>query len=606
MATYVNENSRFYKINEEGERIPLANFIARIVKETRLIDGVTTETTLTITGTLANGTANEKAIHLPPVDVPAGSFAGMQWVMSAWGVQALIYPGSAIKEDLRTAIQLASKPTVHTIYKSIGWVEINGKRAYLHQGGAITANGNDNKVSVRLPIELSRYDLTTDQDHKSAFLASLLLTTLGPKDIVWPLWTSTYAPIYGPIDFAIHLTGRSGTFKSELISLFQSHYGAGMDARHLPGSWSSTANALEAQAYYAANAPFTIDDFVPVGTSWQVRAYQTTADKIIRSQGNQSGRARLTDTSNLQSAYYPRGLIMSTGEDTPEGHSVRARMLIMELSPGDIKPPDLSLAQANRRLFVAAIAKLIQAQCRNPLDITERTEQIRNQNIDIGHTRTPPMIGRLIAAGEATLAWAAGEDYIDQKLHDKLVHEMTVAILKAGNNQQSYLETADPVEIFRAALRQVLGANQAHVRTLNGGIPRNPTLLGWTSENSMSDLPTYKSHGPCIGWIDWNNDELLIEINTGYNAVKKVAGQELALTKQTLFKRMKDAGALVRTDETRQRNTLRITAEHHPRQVVGFAISDIMETSEVPQEDQENQPQQNTITDPFEIAPEDE
>ena len=267
----------------------------------------------------------------------------------------------------------------------------------------------------------------------------------------------------------------------------------------------------------------------------------------------------------------------------------------MESSPGDIKPAVLSKCQAQRKLYVAFIADLIRYLCKNPIDITERAEQVRNQNIDIGHTRTPPMIGRLIAAGEAVFAWAIEQKYIAKKEADKLVREMTTAILKAGNNQQTYLETADPVEIFRAALRQVLGANQAHVRKLNGGIPRSPTMLGWTTENGYSDVPTFKSHGPCIGWIDWDSDELMIEVNTGYNAVKKVAGQELAITKQTLFKRMKDAGALTRTDEARQRNTIRVTAENHPRQVICLSIAAVMESNEVPQDEAENESAANTV-----------
>jgi len=587
MASYEYDQCRTYKIDDEGERIPLANFTARIIRETRIVDGINTETTLTLTGSLANNDGESNASELPEVDVPASAFAGMQWVMSAWGVRALIFPGTSIKEDLRTAIQLNSRPKVNTIYRSIGWTEINGKRAYLHQGGAITSTGNDANVSVRLPNELSKYNLTTNANPKEAFQASLQLTELGPKEVVWPLWTATLCPLFGPVDFATHLTGRSGTFKSELISLFQSHYGPGMDARHLPGSWSSTGNALEAQAYFAANASFVIDDFVPTGTSWQVRAYQTTADKIIRSQGNQAGRARLTDTSSLQTAYYPRGICMSTGEDTPEGHSVRARMLIMETSPGDIKPTPLSRCQAQRKLYVAFTADLIKTLCDQKINITERAEQIRNENIDIGHTRTPPMIGRLIATGETVLKWALEKKYIQKKECDKLIREMKNSILKAGNSQQTYLETADPVEIFRAALRQVLGANQAHIRKLNGGIPRNPTILGWTTENSYSDVPTYKSHGPCIGWIDWDADEILIEVNTGYNAVKKIAGQELAITKQTLFKRMKDAGALTRTDEARQRNTIRVTAENHPRQVICMSVATVMESSEVPQDEQD-------------------
>lgn len=550
-----------------------------------MVDGMNTETKLTLSGTLASAEGEGNAVRLPEVEVPAEAFAGMSWVLNAWGVRALIFPGGAVKEDLRAAIQLNSKPSVHIIYRCIGWTEIEGKRAYLHQGGAIRANGNDDRVSVKLPSELSRYNLATKEDPKAGFLASLALAELAPKEVIWPLWTAAMCPLFGPVDFATHLTGRSGTFKSELISLLQSHYGPGMDARHLPGSWSSTGNALEAQAYFAANAPFVIDDFVPTGTSWQVRAYQTTADKIIRSQGNQSGRARLTDTSSLQTAYYPRGICMSTGEDTPEGHSVRARMMIMEMSPGDVKPAVLSKCQAQRKLYVAFVAELIKSLCEKPVDLTERAEQIRNQNIDIGHTRTPPMIGRLIAAGEAVIAWAVSKGYIDKKAGDKWTREMTASVLKAGNSQQSYLETADPVEIFRAAIRQILGANTGHIRKLNGGIPRSPTMLGWTTENSYSDVPTYKSHGPCIGWIDWDNDELFIEVNTGYNAVKKVAGQELAITKQTLFKRMKDAGALLRTDEARQRNTIRVTAENHPRQVICLSIAAVMESNEVPQDD---------------------
>ena len=42
-----------------------------------------------------------------------------------------------------------------------------------------------------------------------------------------------------------------GTFKTELAALAQQHYGAGLDARHLPGSWSSMGNSLEALAFAA-------------------------------------------------------------------------------------------------------------------------------------------------------------------------------------------------------------------------------------------------------------------------------------------------------------------------------------------------------------------
>lgn len=586
MASYERLEHRTYKINDEGERILLANFTAKITKETRISDGINTETILTVNGTAANPENREQGTRLPEVEIQASAFNGMQWVMNAWGVRAIIQPGSGVKDDLRTEIQLNSRPELKIIYRMIGWTKLENEPAYLHSGGAVTAKGNDATVTTRLPMELTRYELTNIGSPEEAFKASLNLTKLAPPEVAWTLWTGTFAPLFGPVDFALHLTGRSGTFKSELVSLFQSHYGREMDARHLPGSWSSTPNALEAQAFHAANAVFVIDDFVPVGTSWQVRSYQTAADKIIRAQGNQAGRARLTDTSGLQTTYYPRGIIISTGEDTPEGHSVRARMMINELSPGDINPETLSKAQDKRDLYSTVIMTLVQDLCKKMPDLTKRTNDIRNANIQIGHTRTPPMIGRLIATGEAVLWWATSKKWLTKKQCDEYVNEMGKHVTQAGAQQNKYLESADPVEVFMAAFRQILGAGQAHLRTTNGGIPQKATSLGWTEERSQGDLPTYKSHGPCVGWISWNDDELFIEINTGYAAVKKIAGQELTLTKQTLFKRMKDAGCLTRVDDARQRNTVRITAENHARQVIALSASMVLETQEKPSDDE--------------------
>ena len=585
MATYEEKDYRTYRVTDEGEREQLCNFTARITKETRSLTGMSTTTTLTLTGLAHNPERPKIPIVLPPVEVDAEHFAGLGWVLREWGVRAIIQPGNGIKEDLRTAIQTLSKPEVLTIYRHIGWTEIAGKRAYLHTKGAITAKGNDPTINVRLPLELNKYDLDATGDLEDAWEHTLALTTLAPAEIAWPLWCAVWAPVQDEVDFAIHLTGRSGTFKSELVSLFQSFYGRDMDARHLPASWSSTGNALEAQAFFAANAIMVIDDFVPVGSSWQIRSYQTNADKIIRAQGNQSGRARLTDTSGLQQTYYPRGLIISTGEDTPEGHSVRARMMILEITPGDVQAGSLTRAQKARPKYSTVMAAYIKDLCTRPVHLKVQVERIRNANLNIGHTRTPPMMARLIATGTEVLHWAMTRKLISEDDADDQATRMTAAITQAAKQQAKYLETTDPVEIFFAGLRQCLGATLAHIRSMNGGIPSKATLMGWTEEHAAGDMPTYKSHGPCIGWIDWHTDELYLEINIGYTAVKKVCGAELTLTKQTLLKRIKDAGLLVRTDDARQRNTIRITAEHHVRQVLAMAASTTLDCAERPNDD---------------------
>lgn len=591
MTQYETLDNRTYRV-VDGERQLLANFIARIIEETRFVDGANTETYLTLEGVGPGDSEDpneepEPTIH-PAVTMPASSFAGMGWALSSWGARAVISPGSSVKEDLRTSIQLASRPKITTVYRHLGWDKAGNR--YMHAGGAISKDGNDNKVRVELPQELQHYklELGDKKTTRRAVECTLAVLSVAPGSITWPLLAATVAPILGACDYGMHLTGRTGTYKSELTSLFQSHYGSEMDARHLPGSWSSTGNALEAQAYYAKNALFTIDDFVPTGTTWQQRAYQTTADKLFRAQGNQAGRARLTDTSNLQTAMYPRGLILSTGEDTPDGHSVRARMMILELAPGDVNLKKLTVSQQNRLLLKYTLGGFVQWVAATKPDIKPYAQKVRDANLGVGHARTPAMLGNLVASIAQFLAWCHQSGAVSKAEAEALLGTATKEIIDAGKRQITYLETIDPVEIFAAAMRDVFGRRLGHIRTQSGGIPRKAELLGWIrQEDSQSDVPTFTSHGPCIGWINWDAGELYLNAELGYNVVKKAAGAEITLSKQTLMKRLKEAGTLTRTDDARQRNTVRITAERHPHQVLSLSIPLVLDTSEKPNGTQE-------------------
>lgn len=305
----------------------------------------------------------------------------------------------------------------------------------------------------------------------------------------------------------------------------------------------------------------------------------------MRSQGNQSGRARLTDTSNLQQAMYPRGIILSTGEDTPEGHSVRARMMIMELSPGDIDPKKLTEAQKNRPIYQYTTAALIRYLCANKVEIHDLASQIRDQNLGTGHTRTPAMLGHLCASILTFLEWSQKMGAIKADEKTRLSKEAVDSIIETARDQNSFLEQSDPCDIILAAIRQTFATGLGHIRTPAGGIPKGAAQLGWTiQQDNQSEVPLYKSLGPCIGWINWNDGELHLEANVGFNVIRKVAGNEISLTKQTLMKRMREAGILTRIDEARQRNTVRITAERHPRQCLAISIPKVLETMEIPNE----------------------
>ncbi|MGE5620090.1 MAG: hypothetical protein ACM3US_12635 [Sphingomonadaceae bacterium] len=71
------------------------------------------------------------------------------------------------------------------------------------------------------------------------------------------------------------------------------------------------------------------------------------AERRFRGQGNQAGRRRMTADASLRQGKPPRGLLLSTGEDSPRGQSLRARLLILELDPGDIDWARVGICQSH-------------------------------------------------------------------------------------------------------------------------------------------------------------------------------------------------------------------------------------------------------------------
>ena len=181
-------------------------------------------------------------------------------------------------------------------------------------------------LEVRLPAPLSRYQVLVpdSQDRINAVRASLRLLSLTADRIMIPLLAGVYRAALGATEFSLFLTGRSGTFKTALAALCQRHFGAAMDAGHLPAHFESTAGALEELAFLAKDALMVVDDFVPTGIG--DGALHSLAERIFRSAGNRQGRNRLNGLS-LDSARPPRALLLATGEDLPRGHSLRARLL---------------------------------------------------------------------------------------------------------------------------------------------------------------------------------------------------------------------------------------------------------------------------------------
>jgi hypothetical protein len=89
-------------------------------------------------------------------------------------------------------------------------------------------------------------------------------------------------------------------FKSAIAAVAQQHFGAGLDAAHLPGHFASTANALESLAFEGKDALLVIDDYAPTGRYGDDRL-ENVAERLFRAAGNQQGRSRMTGNGRVKS-----------------------------------------------------------------------------------------------------------------------------------------------------------------------------------------------------------------------------------------------------------------------------------------------------------------
>jgi hypothetical protein len=566
------------KPTPQGEvPVALANFTARITKEMVRDDGVEQSTIFVVEGKLATGEP------LPRVEVPSQEYHGMRWTTKNWGNRAVVYAGAGTADHLRVAIQLLSGVVPRrTVYTHTGWRWVRDRNVYLHGGGAIGPDGLDGDIAVSLPDALANYILpepTTGQELIGAIRASLRLLELGAACILFALLAAVYRTVLGGTDFSLHLSGPTGCYKTEVAALAQQHFGAGLDARHLPASWLSTGNALEGIAFAAKDALLVVDDFAPTGSVADVQRYHREADRLLRAQGNRAGRQRMRADASLKPAKPPRGMTLGTGEDTPRGQSLRARNLIIEVSPADLGPqpptPNLKLTacqkDASTGLYAQTLAGFLRWLAPQYDAVRARLKQehaeLRDKALTTGqHARTPGIVADLALGLRYFLDFALWAGAVTADERAELARRAWKALGEAAAAQAKHQRDAEPCGHFLRLLAGAISSGRAHVAARDGGAPADaPEAWGWQRIEFMTrDGPDYRwdPRGHCIGWLD--NQDLYLEPEAAFAEAQDLArhqGESLTVSCQTLARRLKERRLLVSWDQARLRNTVRRALE---------------------------------------------
>ena len=540
-------------------QMPLTNFTARIVADIAADDGAEVQREYRI-----EARRGERHIQF---NVPIATFDTLNWPAEHLGVGAYVYPGLSAKDHTRVAIRELSGDVEETrLYTHTGWRQFGGGRwGYLHAGGVI---GIEAPVVVRLSGSLQRYLLpeppTGDALH-SAVRACLRLLALAPAKITFPLLSATFRAALGTADFSLALAGPSGAFKTQIAALAQQHFGSEMRGNCLPASWSSTDNALEDMAFRVKDALLVIDDFAP--TPGDAMRLHTKADRILRAQGNNSGRQRMRADLTLRPERPPRGLILSTGEDVPQGKSLKARQFVTEVEHGDVDAEKLTACQKDAAAglyaqvmaaFLAWLAPNYGAERAKFGSMTEKWRTAASTNVS--HRRTPETVAELCLGLHYFLVFACSCEAITLAESNKISQQGWEALQETAKAQNIYQQDSDPALRFLELLRAALSSGRAHVADQQGLTPDEMReAWGWRSRvisAGENERLEWQPQGERIGFVVGEN--LYLIPDAAYSIATKVGngGEGIAITPNTLWKRLKEANFL-RREAGRESNKTR-------------------------------------------------
>lgn len=568
------------------ESTPLTNFTARIVEDIIEDDGEQTERTMRLEAALRNRRLD--------VRIPAARFAGMNWPLEHLGSGAIIYPGMQIRDHARAAIQILSpERPERRVFTHLGWREIEGAWHYLHAAGAIHSGGLSTEVAVAPPPALSHYALPEPPEGerlRECIGCCLGFLDTAPEFVTFPLFCAIWAAPLFQNDFSIHLVGRTQAGKSELCTLVLRFWGRGFTSRDLPASWSSTANSLESLAFAAKDAILVIDDFVPSGGQSDVQRLHREAERILRAQGNRSGRQRMRSDTSIRAAKPPRGLIVSTGEDTPRGESLRARMLVLEIGAGQVDFARLTGCQKDSGdgLYAEAFAGYLRYLAGDLARIRDEASaaalKLRGEMYGGNQRRrTPEIVARLLTGFRLFLNYAQDVRALDAAGTQALEWRCRNALARAADEQAGHQAASEPAGQFLSLLKSAIASGQAHVANSDGAPPVNPAAWGWRANDSGLDS-SLKPLGRRAGWVD-DQGGLYLDPAAAYacaNAMARDTGEMLAVAEKTLRRRLHERGLLKSVEEGRGTLVVRRQLEGAQRKVLHLDAGLITGETDIP------------------------
>ena len=503
--------------------------------------------------------------------VGAEEFRLMQWPETRIGSRGIVYD-TGRREDLRAAIQGASRAAEVHRFRFTGWHQHQGRPVYLHAGGAIGEEGPVEGLRAEAPAPVSAFDLGAEGIDPARGVAAVLeLLSITPAAVVVPLVSAAFRAVMGPSRLTVHVSGHQGTGKSLLAGLAQQLFGRSMGAEALPCSWAdgSTANGIARVLSRVGDAVVAVDDLRFGGGPGDARVAELF-DKIVRAHFNRAAALKLTRDGSARFDPASRCVILSTGETPPRGHSTRARAVCVELNERpapDLGPLMQRAAAGELAAGMAAFVRWYAPRHAGNLPRLDALERATAARWCLGVTdRAAGLFGALALGAEVLFAWLAesGVEASDVARHEAGAREALAAVAREHGEG---VEEENPARRFLPLLREALAVGEAHIKALRpDGRTEAPAesaeAWGWRTDGH--DGP--KHQGKAVGWT--RGAEVYLNPGVALDVVRTRAlraAEPFPSTARTLARDLHAAGLLART-ELHARQTfgcrLRMGASH--------------------------------------------
>ena len=564
---YVSENQ--FILVEQGRRKPveivLSNFVAWIDAEITHDDGVSQHKVLQLSGRHRSGS------RFPAIKVQSKDFDKADWILENWGSEPQIYVRPRSKEHWIAAVKQCSDPERKTYFQHTGWREVDKSFVYLTAGGAIGKDGFNHDVATDLPGNLTDYDLPEPRDAADVDLLGIcdliveLIDDAAGLLMLGCVFRSVFSE-FKPCTVSLFLVGTTGTRKSAVLGVLMAFFGARFNGFHLPENWSSTANSLEKKASLVKDAIIGVDDFVLNGSIADVNRANAKAERFCRAQGNQAGRGRLTSNTDLRNPYVPRGMIAATGEDTPRGHSLQARLLLMSITKGCVNLDALTELQrlgADGHL-AQLMANFIQWSAQKADDGVLKTmlqdaEDGYKRDLSVeGHARSKDNLAQVMTGFGMLMRYAEDTELLSQDSIKYLDQQIKAAALAQNAlHSEADLNASDAVR-FVKNLRSALSMGLCHLADRDGTYPENYASLGW-QEKGFGEQFRIESQGPRIGWV--GHGVIYLDMIAALRIAKQVSnstGDYLGSSEAAIKKALSEAGMIADAEKDRHEKKVTI------------------------------------------------